>query len=96
MSDAVIVEISAHAAERLDQFGVRNVNRFRQFIRDADAAYFDRKHRSKLVVINDHGHGVAVADDAGVRTVITVLPPPEPSWSDHVGTHPDRYEVLTP
>jgi hypothetical protein len=95
-TDARVVDVSAHAAERMEQFGIRNAERFRRFVRDADAAYFDRKHGSKLVVVDDHGHGVAVADDAGVRTVITILPPPEPSWSDRVGAAPDRYDVLDP
>mgnify|MGYP006873400723 FL=1 len=94
MSNAITVDISAHAAERLEQFGVRDVPRFRRFIRDADGDYFDRKHGSKLVVVEDHGHAVAVADDAGIRTVITVLPPPETSWSNRVSAHPDRYEAL--
>jgi hypothetical protein len=94
MADGITVDISAHAANRLDQFGIRNMVRFRRFIRTADADYFDRKHRSKLVVINDHGHAVVVADDAGVRTVITVLPPPETTWSEWVSTRPDRYEML--
>ena len=96
MDRAITVEISAHAAERLEQFGVRNVGRFRRFIRRADGDVFDRKHGSKLVFTDDHGHAVAVADDAGVRTVITVLPPPETSWSARVSAHPDRYEVLDP
>ena len=39
---------------------------------------------------------MAVADDAGVRTVITILPPPEPSWSERVGAAPTRYDVLDP
>ncbi|WP_299335008.1 hypothetical protein [Haloplanus sp.] len=96
MRDAITVEISAHGAGRLKQFGIRNVARFRRFIRDADGDLFDRKHESKLIIIDDHGHAVAVADDAGVRTVITVLPPPETSWSDRVSTHPDRYDTLDP
>ncbi len=96
MSDSITVAITAHAAKRMDQFGVRNVARFRRFIRGADGDYFDRKHGSKLVVVEDRGHAVAVADDAGVRTVITILPPPETSWSNHVSVHPDRYEALGP
>jgi hypothetical protein len=96
VSDAVTVEISAHGAEQLAQFGVRDLGRFRRFIRDADGDLFDRTHGSKLVVLDDHGHAVAVADDAGVRTVITVLPPPETSWSARVDARPDRYTVLDP
>jgi hypothetical protein len=94
MGDAISVNVSAHAAERLEQFGVRNVARFRRFMRHAEGDYFDRRHGSKLVVVEDEGHAVAVADDAGVRTVITVLPRPETSWSNRVRTHPDRYVVL--
>jgi hypothetical protein len=57
-------------------------------MRDADAAYFDQKHDSKLVVIDDCGYGVAVADDAGIRTDITALPPPETLWSPRVDPAP--------
>ena len=94
MGDATTVTVSAHAAKRMDQFGIPNVAQFRRFIRDADGDYFDRKHRSKLVIVDDHRYAVAVADDAGIRTVITILPPPETSWSDRVSTHPNRYEAL--
>ncbi|SDG30762.1 MULTISPECIES: hypothetical protein [Halorientalis] len=96
MGNSITVAITAHAAKRMDQFGVRNVARFRRFIRDADGDYFDRKHGSKLVVVDDRGHAVAVADDAGVRTVITILPPPETTWSNRASGHPDRYEPLDP
>jgi hypothetical protein len=88
--------VTSHAEKRMEQYGLSDNERLRDFLENAEFQIYDKKHDSKLIIINKAGHAAAIKYNSGERVVVTILPPPRYSWESRLIDNPDRYSAIDP